>query len=199
VRIFRLNGWILCAAFFGALWVAPARAAESGANGERAGISSFSAGGGVVAPLGNDYVTLGSAAAFEADLSVSHPAMSPDLDLRFSGFYIPFSVRNIPGASANIGVMGILAGLEFHAPGSQGHISPYFGLQIGANYEFLSYPGGSNTSTNAGISFGARAIPGLEFPFSSSVSLLLEFPGQGLIGKHTVLLAGSIASLRFRP
>ena len=170
------------------------KAAASGG----AGISSFAAGGGIIAPIGTQYVTIGSAASFGADVYVTQPALGPDLDLRFSGFYAPFSVKNIPGASANLGMIGFLGGAEFHAPGSQGRISPYFGLQIGAVYEFLSFPNANGSAQDATIAFGARAVPGIEFPFGGSVSLLLEVPALGVFGKSASLIAGGAGSLRFR-
>jgi hypothetical protein len=162
------------------------------------GISSFSAGAGLVVPVGSQYITLGNAPDLEASVYVTQQGLGPDCPLRFSGLYVPFSVKNIPNASANLGVLGVLGGVEVHSPGSQGKIAPYFGAQIGAGYEFLTFPGGSNNSQNATIAFAARALPGIEFPFSPALSLMIEIPVTALIGKSTNVIGGTTGSLRIR-
>jgi hypothetical protein len=162
-----------------------------------AGISSVAAGGGIVLPLGDDYVALGTAAAFHADVFVSSPGLGPDFDWRVSGFYLPFTVNNMPNATAKIGLIGLLGGLDYHAPGTIGRVSPYFGLQLGAVYEFMTFPGSVGSTQNAAISLGVRAMPGVEIPFGSSVSALVDIPIMAIVNKRTTLIGGTTLSLRF--
>jgi len=180
---------------------APAGAAWAAENSsERLGITSFALGAGAVAPLGNTYVALGSAPQFNADLYINHAWLGPEWDIRFSGWSAPFSVRNIPGASANLLMLGLLAGLEFHSPGSVGHVSPYFGLQVGTTYVTMTFTnsGITGTSQDAAFSFAARVAPGLEIPFSSSFSLMFDVSVIPVVGKASTIFVGSNGSLRFR-
>jgi hypothetical protein len=183
---------ILCGA--ACLASASALAAE---NSSGNGISSFGVGGGLVMPVGNQYVTLGNAGQYAGDVYITQQGLGPDTPLRFTGMYVPFAVKNIPNASANLGIIGVLGGIEFHAPGSAGRVAPYFGAQIGAGYEFLTFPGASNNSQNATIAFAARILPGIELPFSQSVSFMVEVPVMALVAKSTNVIGGTAGMLRF--
>jgi len=185
--------FLLAALIFAA---APAWASEQPAG---TGINSFAAGGGIVAPLGNDYTSLGTSAAFQGEAFVTTPGLGPELDIRLTGFYLPLSLKNLPTGSARIGVFGAMIGIDYRAPGSVGRVSPYFGLQVGAAYETMTFSSAvSSTATNSSIDFAARLIPGLELPLGTSVSALLEVPGLILVNKRTTSFVGSTLSLRFR-
>jgi hypothetical protein len=183
----------LCAA--AVITAAPARAAGDG--GSSTGFTGFGLGSGLARPLGTEYVTLGNAVQYAGDVYITSGGLGQDYPWRFTGLYSPFSVKNVPLAAANLGVMAVLGGIEIHAPGSFGKVAPYFGVQIGAGYEFLTFPGTSNNSQNATIAFAARILPGLEVPLGQVVSFMVEVPVLALLGKSSNVLGGTTSMLRF--
>ena len=186
--------------FAAAVLASTALAAESkNADSGGSGISAFSLGAGVSVPIGNDYVTLGNAASYQGDLLVHVASLGPSMPLRFSGFFTPFSVKDLPNSTANVDFIGILGGVEFRSPGGEGKIAPYFAAQVGGDYEFLVFSNSATgNSQNATINFAARLTPGLEIPFTPGFSLTAELPVTTFIGKRTTLLGGAAGTLRFR-
>ena len=142
-------------------------------------------------PAGPPSLILRQSLSYEAELAWKDFGLGPHVQLQLNGTYTPFTITNYPTANLYFG--GVFVGIGING-GADFPLIPFFTAEGGGIYDALIIPTTSAVTQNSALSFGLRAVPGIEFPIVPKiVAAVIEVPATvTFIRTPFVIWSGSL-------
>jgi hypothetical protein len=164
-------------------------------NASQAAVSEVAGGFALPTPLGNYDQVLNRPTGYQLEMFYDNVGLGPSVDLHLQIQMLPYMVQNALSSSLTQynGFVGVAARGGKMIFG----VIPFFALDIGFDYDALTYSGFPNTSGNSGGSFATQAVPGLDIPVAAGFGVIIELPIQFVFVKNTFASWNSVFSLRY--
>jgi hypothetical protein len=155
-----------------------------------------SAGATYPTPIGYVYQTLNNSVGGQAESWIDFGFLNPSNFLfHFGADVEPYNIRN---TSININMAEIFAGMQFQNGVYGAGFLPYFSIDVGGVYEWMTLASVVNVSSNTALAFAARATPGFDLPLVGRFGINLETPFKVIFLTRPMVVWDAMLALRFK-
>lgn len=151
---------------------------ESSSNDDDSwGIEQVAGGAQYSFPVDKSYEALKPSLGFVAEVTYTSETLGRYMSFHFTGSYQPYAVRTT-GQTASLNQVSFTGGLQVHSDIASYRfpVHPFFGVEVGGVYSFLSIKDATNATQNAGVNFVSLVRPGMIVEVMDPITFNLSLP-----------------------